>query len=343
MSPHRCFTRRAPAAFTLVELLVSMVVLILLVLLVAQLVGGASMTTNLQRQQLDADRQARLVFDRMAADFTGMVRRADVDCSAYQYPNYRNPANTGTPPQFKRAGNDSILFFAQADSQSTSTVSSQDGISLVGYRVLDSPTSGTTTGAGQGKAASYKLERLGQGFSWSDPGSGSTAAGFGLPFLTFSGNNVVTNSTITTYWPDLANYNTAAQNSPEVQSHVLGEDVYRLEFALLMKDDQGDGTYFLKSGGSNVAYLDYTNAKQRAFSGVSAIVVTIAVLDQRSRARLGNADTVYQSLTDVAAKLADGDTADVASTWSNTLVTDKSVPRVVASNSYVYQRYFYLR
>ena len=348
--PRKHHHSRPPrAAFTLVEVLVSMVVLLLLVLMVTQLVGGASATTTLQTARLDTDRQARLIFDRMAADFSGMVRRTDVDCSAYKYPNYRTNGNA----HFKRQGNDSILFFAEADSQNTGIAadagstssaenppSSQDELSLVGYRIFDNPMSQSTTGSGvQGQDACFRLERLGQGFGWSE----SSSPGFGLPFLTFSGVNVVPNGTITTYWPKLNTYNAAGQNTVTAPSHVIGENVFRMEFALLMKDKQANNSNYLASDGQGTGYLDYTDAKQRAFSGVSAIVVTIALLNQPSRVRLGNSDARYQAINTVVGKLVDGDGPDVASQWMTTLLTDQSIPRVFATNAYVYQRYFYLR
>ncbi len=67
------------AASPLAELLVSMGVLVLLVLLFTQLVNSAATITILGHKRMDADSQARQVFDRMAVDFAQMLRRKDVD------------------------------------------------------------------------------------------------------------------------------------------------------------------------------------------------------------------------------------------------------------------------
>lgn len=66
-------------AFTLVEIMVSMVVLTLLVIIVGGIVSTASTITTLGNKRMDADSQVRPVFDRMASDFAQMVKRTDVD------------------------------------------------------------------------------------------------------------------------------------------------------------------------------------------------------------------------------------------------------------------------
>src|ERR1041384_6147159 len=63
------------SAFTLVELVVSVGVLVLLVFLATQLLNSASTLTILGHKQMDADSQARQVLDRMATDFAQMIKR----------------------------------------------------------------------------------------------------------------------------------------------------------------------------------------------------------------------------------------------------------------------------
>src|SRR5438874_7085166 len=67
------------AAFTLVELSVTMGVLVLLVLLFTQLFNSAATVTILGYKKMDADSEARQVLDRMTFDFAQMVKRPDVD------------------------------------------------------------------------------------------------------------------------------------------------------------------------------------------------------------------------------------------------------------------------
>src|SRR6266567_8685811 len=68
---HRCRAFRPAAAlceggFTLAELLVSVFVLALLVFLLTQLLNSATTVAILGLKRMDADSQARMVFDRMA-------------------------------------------------------------------------------------------------------------------------------------------------------------------------------------------------------------------------------------------------------------------------------------
>lgn len=121
-------------AFTVVEMLVAMAVLVLLVALVSQLFSSADQTSTISRKRVDADSAARTALGIIANDFARMVRRADVDVI------------------FAKAdGNDKTFFYSespgylppdQAAERSTS--------SLVGYRI----------------GSSFQLERLGKALTW---------------------------------------------------------------------------------------------------------------------------------------------------------------------------------
>jgi len=132
-------------AFTLVELMVTMAVLALLVLFVSSLVNSAATITTLGNKRMDDDSQARQLLDRMAIDFTQMVKRSDVD---YYLKSSANP-QTG--------GNDQIAFYSGVGGYypTTSTSTQQSPISLVAYRIN----------------SQNKLERMGKGLVW----NGSTA------------------------------------------------------------------------------------------------------------------------------------------------------------------------
>src|SRR6266567_1812076 len=75
----RVQSRRRTNAFTLAELLVSVFVLGVLVFLLTQLLNSATIVTILGNKRMDADSQARMVFDRMAVDFSQMVKQSVVD------------------------------------------------------------------------------------------------------------------------------------------------------------------------------------------------------------------------------------------------------------------------
>src|SRR5713226_1285338 len=71
--------RRARNGFTLVELLISVVVITIIILMVAQLMKSATAVTRTGSKHIDTDTQGRAILDRMAADFGKMLRRTDVD------------------------------------------------------------------------------------------------------------------------------------------------------------------------------------------------------------------------------------------------------------------------
>lgn len=123
--------------FTLIEMLVAVAILTMLVVLVAQMVGSVATGTSSSSKHISADDEARLVFDRMTADFAGMVTRPEVN-----------------PLWVTNRGNDAFYFYSQAPglfTNTSSTVNSDSQIALIGYRV-------TTNG----------LERLGKGLGWDD-------------------------------------------------------------------------------------------------------------------------------------------------------------------------------
>ncbi len=66
-------------AFTLVELLVALVVTAILVAIMFGLLSSATMLTTQSRKQIDADSEARMIFDRISSDFAGMFKQPNVD------------------------------------------------------------------------------------------------------------------------------------------------------------------------------------------------------------------------------------------------------------------------
>lgn len=147
---------RLRQGFTILELLAAMAVLMLLVLLISQIVSGAAGTTKISRKRVDADNEARRIFDRISADVEGLLNRPDADFLIR-----------------KTAGNDEIYFFAEAPAKGSGTTPLQP-VALVGYRVN----------------GSRQIERLAQGLSW------DAAPPDGAVFLTFSGSVPAAGSTI---------------------------------------------------------------------------------------------------------------------------------------------------
>ncbi|HSI84247.1 MAG: type II secretion system protein J [Candidatus Methylacidiphilales bacterium] len=125
--------RARVAAFTLVEMIVSVGVLALLMLMVAQLVHSGNLAISGSRKRLSADAQAREVFSRFEMDIRRMPLRADVDF-------------------LLSANNRVFYFFTEAPGFYSGSTAQQGGVALAGYRV-------STNG---------QLERLGKGLGWTN-------------------------------------------------------------------------------------------------------------------------------------------------------------------------------
>ena len=144
--------------FSLLELLVAMGVLALLIVLIAQLFTSAQGLVENGSKQMDADAQARAVFDRMAIDFAQIIRRPDVDCFLKDRDH----------PQ---PGNDQLAFFGQV--RGYPGEDSYSSVSLVAYRIN----------------AAAQMERLGCGLPWNGQG------GQPMVFLPFKISDVCPNAT----------------------------------------------------------------------------------------------------------------------------------------------------
>jgi len=195
------------AAFTLVELLVSVGVLVLLVLLATQLLNSAATITTLGHKQMDADSQARQVLDRMAIDLAQLVKRSDVDFFAKGTvaPNTVGDVMTG---------NDRIAFYSNVPGYYPST-GSQSPVSVVAYRVNADSTS-----------SSYNMmERMGKGLVWNGVSSTDTPVVF-MP-LTIGPSA----SSVRGTW-------SAATSSsiPDPAYEVIGPQVFRFEYCYLRTD-----------------------------------------------------------------------------------------------------------
>jgi type II secretory pathway pseudopilin PulG len=109
-------SHRSPAdgAFTILEMLVAMAVFLLMALMVVGLIDGTMRITSQSQRRISADAGTRQALDRMTADFSHAIVRADLP--------FRIEKNDG---------NDGITFFAQAEGYTAGR-----GISMIGYRVM---------------------------------------------------------------------------------------------------------------------------------------------------------------------------------------------------------------
>jgi len=162
--------RKSGDAFTIVELLVSAAVLVILVLLIGRMFSSASAVAMFGNKRMDAEAQLRPLFERLAVDFSQMLKRSDVDYYL------KSPAITQT-------GNDQMAFYSAVAGYYPSS-GSQSPISVVGYRI--NSTFGST--------GFNKFERMSKGLVWNGVSSGDTPIVF-LPL------------TISATWPAATNGN----------------------------------------------------------------------------------------------------------------------------------------
>jgi len=314
-------------------MMTALLVLSLLVLLIAQLFASATSVTKLSTVRLDADTQARLVFDRMATDFTWMLRRPDVDF------HFVKQADNNSAGAAQNNYSDTFFFFSEVPGyfNSAESTANESNTSLIGYRINPNPNT-----------KSLQLERMAWGLTW-DP---DATPGYPLVYLTFSNFSNGLGSVLTDYTPTPAStivgqqqwagidnaqsYNTADnQPNPGSNFHVLGDSVFRLEFCFLLND----GTYSvvpainytLPSGVAANNKLNATAPPQTSQSGyvvgsrwydatnyhayictngtanaetwkplgmadVQGVVVTIAILDQSSQKLLGGKTAPLQAM-----------------------------------------------
>jgi len=308
--------------FSLVELMVSITVLLLLLVAVAQIVNTTQNISRASNKSLGADGESRLVFDRMAMDLSRMVKRNDVD---YLLNRMSGSASTGA--------NDSLFFYSEAPAFSapTSTIAQQNSVALVGYRIN----------------TQYQLERLSKGLTW------SAAPSDGMVFLSYASYPVtststpLSGSTLLTAWPSVVN-----ATSTDANYHVLGPDVFRFEFCYLLNACTDLTGVHQPAIYSNVPYdsrLGHTSITGIGLADVQAFVVSLAILDATSRKGIPsgtNLSTASSLFVDPSnADLATAPPKLMATTWSNLInggsfAHNAGIPAPVADQVRIYQRLF---
>lgn len=216
-------------AFTLIEVLVAMAVLVLLVVMVSQLTNSASGTVRVSEKQVSADEQAQLVFSQLAIDFDSMVRRKDADVLFWK----------------NDSGNDAMFFYTEGQgfySGVTGNEKNASQLSFTGYRVTNR-TSPASNG-GYALYPNYVLDRVSRGLAWDGTAPSITSGESFLMFLPGvavpDGKNVLSNKVGEFTIP---NRNSSFAKTPpydapteEQYTMVLADGVYRMEFCFQLKD-----------------------------------------------------------------------------------------------------------
>jgi type II secretory pathway component PulJ len=299
---HCCST-----GFTLVELLVSVGVLVLLILLATQLLNSAATITTLGHKRMDADSQGRQLLDRMATDFTQMVKRPDVD---YYLKSPANPQTTGR--------NDQLAFYSSVPGYYGTSPSPAPGattkspVSLVGYRVNSDTAS-----------SSYnRMERLGKGLAWNGFSSGWTPVVF-LP-LTIS-----------------SNWSTAVSTSAvDLDYEVMGPQVFRFEYYYLLKNN---GSFTATPWDAGLGHSTVNGMRDVAAIVVdiavidprSKVLVTVSQME-----RLAGTNGQTSVLIDYSTGMTPG---QLLTSWRSAIDANTiGLPQPAISGIRLYERFLYL-
>jgi hypothetical protein len=295
----------------------------------------AATVTTLAHKQMDADSQARQLFDRMAVDFAQMAKRTDVDY--YVKSSAASPLRNVLQP-----GNDQIAFYSSVSGYLPPS-NYKSPVSLVAYRVN----------------SNNKMERMGKSLIWNGaptpiatPPVTPTPTGTPAPVV-FTPTVFIPvplasplplgdlpsptpNPLPTPAWPEASSATTSW-----FDSEVIGPQVFRFEYYYLLKNGSFSDIPWITSTHSSLSGPQGTGMQD-----VAAIVVDIAVIDPKSKVLLRDADIATFSTPGNANFLADYSSGMVpgqlSAQWQNTVNGITSFPRTALSGIRVYERFFYL-
>jgi hypothetical protein len=347
--------RKIHAAFTLVEILVSVAVLLLMVALFAQMVSHATAITRVDSRHVDTDTQARAVLDRIAADIGRMLKRTDLDYYVKQPQGYNGHGNGhayGHKVQNGQQGSDQIAFFCQTPAypESGFTAAQQGSVALVAYRINEDST----------QLAYRRLERMAKGMLWNSVSNTSNLNNAKLPLVFLP--QTITAMGKTWY---AAVHSDTTSDSQDTDYETIGPDVFRFEYYYLLKNgavkgepwDVTDPSRATQSTINTVRVSGTDYWSPIGLGDVQAIVAAIAVIDRTNRSLVNSVSST--ALDDLASDLADfadakglGNPAkkigDMEDSWNQTLATVTSqgvtgegskFPPAAASAIRVYSRY----
>ena len=305
-------TARSIQGFTLAEMLVATVVLIMIVLFVTRLVNHAAVIVGQATKHMDTEANVRPFFDRFAVDIDQMVKRTDV---SYFLKNATTSSDL----------NDRMAFFTSAPGyyDDNGGMGYNSRYSLVAYRV----------NADTSSASCNKVERMAKGLALN--------AAYTTPPPSTSSNNNVTpllfldsgfNTTIDKVWPAAVDP-AATTTDPYKKYELIGPQVFRFEY------------YYLTSASPTlVAYpAGWTSANTINIKDVAAIVVAVATIDPQSRKLLS--ETNVGGIARALPKFTSGGPGALLAQWQNVLNTDATInalPRPALQGIRLYERYFYL-
>lgn len=303
--------RRPSSGFTLGELLVAIAVLTLVIVFISQLMNGATRITTAGHKRMDSESQAQQIFDRIAADFNGMIKRTDV---SYYFKG-------GGPPAMP--GNDQIAFFSSVAGHYPQS-NYISNASLVAYRI----------NANSSTAGSYnRLERMGKGLAWNGASTTYTPIVF-LP-LAISGT-----------W-STATDNT----SVDPDYGLAGSQVFRFEYYYVMNPNGPSGSLHKLSDGVSTWGNSYSQFQIKDIAAIVVAIAVIDAKSRRllSTSQMELLAGTHGQTSPFVDFTGDHDSAPdpnaLLATWQTTLTTDSRItamPRQATQNVRFYERYFAL-
>ena len=313
--------RACRRAFTLVELLVAMTVLVVLVGVTAQLTNGVSSIINRGGAHLDADGQARRLLDRMALDFEAMVKRPDVDYYL-----------KGRPTSLRQPGNDQIAFYSEVRGYFAPSTGAavQSPASLIAYRI---------------NPDTLCMERLCKGLTWNGAAAGKSIAFLPVPLASPLPEPLPSPfpaSPPAPLWPQAAD-----PRAQDLDYEVVGAQVFRFEYYYVLK---GQAPPDDRTTVGIVPWYDAAPVSHVSVNGmrdVAGVGVVLAVLDQKNRRLVSK-----EQLATLAGQMEDapdpagGDTVsrsprDTEKRWLDA-ANNGTLPRQVSAAVRIYSRCFYL-
>jgi len=320
-------------AFTIIELMLAMALVLVVMLVISQIMRSTQIVTSASRRHLDADSEARTVFDRMDADFSRMVKRTDVDFLID-----------------KGETNDSVYFYSEAPSVQAG-LATTNSVALIGYRV---------------NPESHQLERFSLGLAYTNSSSNN------MVFLNYTNapsttNAPVPSSTLSVVFSNAislpGNYQVIAPDvfrlelsfllKPYTDSTTMGPkpsyySVAPFNPSVLGRSDTNQIFSTMENSAS------YGNWGEIGWGDVQAVVVTLAILDESTQKALPNLTNALISMSQTNSQvLPKADPSFLASNppvlpaqmWqtnidSGSYIKGVKVPRAVVNQVRVYQRVF---
>ncbi|MEK0445635.1 MAG: hypothetical protein RLZZ399_956 [Verrucomicrobiota bacterium] len=305
-------TSRRPSAtgFTLLELMSAIAVLTLLCSLVLQVTSSTTKLSSNSRESTDCDTEARYAINQIAADLAKRVQRSDVSALL----------------QKENVVDDRLYLFSETPGYAESIAAAdRSPISLVGYRIR---SEGTSIG----------LQRYARALSWKDDNINPT-----MPFVCMSKDPVpsaIPETTLEGAFPGLLR----DDPSEDKYYQTIAENVVRIEFSLIKKPNPDS------ISATTATLIDDSEIKkelnQFGFTRISAVVVTLAIMDPQNMARISPKN--FEALRNfVSAPNFDTDKGDPGTsgitlplqTWNEELLRQvKNLPKPVSAGIHFYQR-----